>query len=233
MASIVGEVGDTFRQRSLRASASPSAPCCATTTDGTFPDEPVQFPGALPRHSRPAARRKRTGEMRGLLPLRRRLSGATASTSRPRKIPTTQRISAGERYAKCLQHRLLALHLLRILRRSLPHRRHHPRPRLRTRHLRHQFPDLPKRTTPRKRHPQRLPQNPRTPRSLNPNIDNPNSSTPPSDARLPRNSPTPTNFSPHLEQKTAISSLNLNLQTKKSAARLRNLRQMESAGELT
>ena len=40
------------------------------------------------------------------------------------------RISGGERYAAGLQHRLQPLHFLRILRRGLPHRRHHPRPRI-------------------------------------------------------------------------------------------------------
>ena len=44
-----------------------------------------------------------------------------------------KRISSRRALRQGLQHRLQPLHLLRLLRRGLPHRRHHPRPRLRTR----------------------------------------------------------------------------------------------------
>ena len=63
----------------------------------------------------------------------------TASTSRPRRTLKSVRISQRRALRQGLQHRLQPLHLLRLLRRGVSDRCHHPWPRLRTRHAeRHQ-----------------------------------------------------------------------------------------------
>jgi ferredoxin len=59
-----------------------------------------------------------------------------------------KRISAGDRYA---------LYFLRLLRRSVSHRRDHARPRLRARHLRHQLDDLSQRAAAQAARPVRRP----------------------------------------------------------------------------
>ena len=60
---------------------------------------PCEISGTLPRRSRAAARRKRPGEMRRLLPLRGRLPGRL-HLHRSRRKHRELRISGGERYAK-------------------------------------------------------------------------------------------------------------------------------------
>ena len=130
-----------------KASASPSAICGEDRSRRITPTSP-SISGALSRHPRPAPRRKRPGKVRRLLPLRGGLPRALHlyRSRRKHRSPANLRRRA---LRLRLQHRLLALHLLRLLRRGLPHRRHHPRPRLRASHLRHQLPDLPQGSAPR------------------------------------------------------------------------------------
>ena len=68
--------------------------------DGRLSRRAAEVRRALPRRPRAAARRQRDGEVRGVLPVRRGLSRPTAFISKPRRTPTTARISGGERYAK-------------------------------------------------------------------------------------------------------------------------------------
>ena len=101
----------------------------------------AEVPGALSRRPRAAARRKRPGEVRRLLPVRGGVPGRVhlhRGGREHRRAPHQRRRALRQG----LQHRLQPLHLLRLLRGSLPHRRHHPRPRLRDRQLQHLDADL-------------------------------------------------------------------------------------------
>ena len=63
------------------------------------PDARRHVPGSLPRHARFAARRKRAGEMRGLLPVRRGLP-FELHLHRGCREHRNHRVSGAERYAK-------------------------------------------------------------------------------------------------------------------------------------
>ena len=115
------------------------------TTTESFPGRAAQRAAPLSRHPRFAARRTRIRKMRRLLSLRRRLSCKLHLHRSCRKY-RRQSYFCGRALCQGLQHRLLALHFLRLLRRGLPHRRHHPRPQHRASPLRHQRPDLSQRT---------------------------------------------------------------------------------------
>ena len=69
-----------------------------------YPDgraaEGRQVRGALPRRARAAARRERAGKVRGLFPVRGRVSLRIAFTSRPRRTRLRTASPARERYAK-------------------------------------------------------------------------------------------------------------------------------------
>src|ERR1700723_1528319 len=93
--------------------------------------------------------------MRWMLPVRRGVSGKL-HLHRSRRKHRRQPHLRWRTLRESLQHRLFAVYLLRILCRSLPHRRNYARPRLRASPVQHKLADLQKRETTRKRHPEEL-----------------------------------------------------------------------------
>ena len=115
---------------------------------GELPGGGSERAAALSGNSRTSAGREWLREVRRVLPVRRRVPRELYLHRSCGKYGVEAHLRR-RALRKRLQHRLLALHLLRILRRGVPHGRHHPRPQHRTRALRHQLARLPQGTAPR------------------------------------------------------------------------------------